>query len=216
MEPGGDIIEFCREAPGPILILSHPASGTKWMQAQLQAALEGPVAHEILHGRPIRDYKAVITFKHWHSMTLDKYACIVAMTRDPIKVIPSTFTLYKKTPHIRGMVLSHFFGDGIPRGAMWSAAQAQPPYESCLSTLDAWYEKAHQIEHRIEEWFRVEDAKEIIDAPSNTKLHKHNDADKKTTTWEEIINTDPNVATRLLLEARRMGYEIPAQFSAVL
>lgn len=205
-----DIIEDVREGPFPTLIHSHPASGTQWLCFQLKAACEGPVAHETLHGKPIRHYKAVVSFRHWET-TYPKYARIVACTRDPLRVFRSCYALYKRAPHIRGTVLMYLFGDGLPHGPVWSAVQAQDAHKTVLSSMDAWYNRAEEQGSKIDHWYRIEDAKQIIESRSNTKIHRMSPAElkKATVTWDDLLNMDYQVGMRMAARAARMGYEVP-------
>lgn len=201
-----DIIAACAEvtADGPILILAHPASGTKWLQSQLATALDGRVAHEALHGWHIKDHKAVITFKHWHPGVLRQYAHIFALTRDPLKVIPSATPLFE-LPHLKGTILAMLFGDGLARGVNWANLQNLPEATMAYTTLIRWYELAEGLGSTIEKWFRIEDAVSVVDARANTKNVK-----KVVLTYDYIFEKiDPVAATKLAQLADRHGYDVP-------
>lgn len=162
---GEDLVQRCVDVAdeGPILVLSHPASGTQWLCDQLAHVLDGPVAHELMRGKRISEYKAVVTYHQWQRMTLEKYANVFVSVRDPIRVIPSATKLFDSSPIFRAMWLSHFFGDGWMLGDAVATVHQMPPHLIPIVTLLRFYELAEERYPTTDNWFRIEDAKAVTE-----------------------------------------------------
>lgn len=199
-----DIVSVVETAEKPVLIFAHPASGTKWLQQQLQTVCRGEVIHENLFRTNPRDVDAVVSFRYWKPRTMEKFATNLALTRDPLKVIRSSIPLFRQQT-IKSSILMELYADSVPRGSAWVALQKVPEHMLPLYTLMRWYERAELSMPDLSQWYRIEDVAERVKAPPNSKAAG---SGVDPVSWDEVCQVGGLSMVKLLEYAKTHGYDI--------
>ena len=184
-----------------VLILAHPASGTRYATEAIRAGYHGEkhVIHERL--RPemwwSRGVRAVISYRIWGSYQ-KKFDRKWLLTRDPLKTVFSCAGLFRVKSK-RAMVMSYMFGDGLFKGPLfWSVLELDPLHGAVLCLLK-FYDMADRCGYCRH--FRVEDI--TVDVPAERKNQTHR---PKPASWGELMALDNEAATKLRSRAESFGY----------
>ena len=192
-----EIERLTYDDPLRVLVVAHPGAGTQWACDQLTAA-GLPTAHEAFTKKSPPDAVHLMTFKEWAPDWWD-WDARLWLVREPIRVVYSMQTLYRRRPNVAREVARTALGDPEALDDVLNL----DPLRAALRSVVTMHLRCEAWGPKLLPRYRVEDIQPREPVPTDSNTHKPEDPD-----WWRLAERDLEFAEMLMEQTARYGYAI--------